>query len=270
MVFICPISEVTGFFGLCRLTLVSFVNIIYGNLMSENSQEIVCTFINSASVDNLTIYVLDFVLHPAEDSIYEFLKLIKVHPPPPQLFQFFLYFLVASSFPLIWSVIYERAPHISASFRGITNIKVTFNFPNSSSSSFSSFLSSPCCCPNMPELLIFPLGGILPALISPPPFLSCCCHHVSCFLRQICSCVFPLSPLLPPPQSFQRDVVYLGRPIAPSYMSPNAGRGGVCGVSANEYCCAHGDQINFGDLTPYLINLWLHPFAVNHSPFCTM
>jgi hypothetical protein len=29
------------------------------------------------------------------------------------------------------------------------------------------------------------------------------------------------------------------------------GRG--CGVSANEYSCPHGAQINFGDLTPYLI-----------------
>jgi hypothetical protein len=28
------------------------------------------------------------------------------------------------------------------------------------------------------------------------------------------------------------------------------GRG--CGVSANEYSCAHEAQINFGDLTPYL------------------
>ncbi len=37
---------------------------------------------------------------------------------------------------------------------------------------------------------------------------------------------------------------------APSYMSPNAGRGG--GVSANEYSCAHEAQISFGDLTPYL------------------
>ncbi len=26
----------------------------------------------------------------------------------------------------------------------------------------------------------------------------------------------------------------------------------VCGVSANEYRCGHGAQINFGDLTPYL------------------
>jgi hypothetical protein len=41
--------------------------------------------------------------------------------------------------------------------------------------------------------------------------------------------------------------------MAPSYMSPNAGGGeGGCGVSANEYSCAHGAQINFGHLTPYL------------------
>jgi hypothetical protein len=34
-------------------------------------------------------------------------------------------------------------------------------------------------------------------------------------------------------------------------MSPNTGDG-VCGVSANEYSCAHGAQIDFRDLTPYL------------------
>jgi hypothetical protein len=28
--------------------------------------------------------------------------------------------------------------------------------------------------------------------------------------------------------------------------------GGVYGVSANEYSCVHGAQINFRDLTPYL------------------
>jgi hypothetical protein len=52
----------------------------------------------------------------------------------------------------------------------------------------------------------------------------------------------------------QRNVVYLGWPIAPSYMSPNAGRGGGrgCGVLANEYSCAIVAQINFGDLTPSL------------------
>ncbi len=38
-------------------------------------------------------------------------------------------------------------------------------------------------------------------------------------------------------RELQRDVVYLGRPIAPSYTSPNAEEGG-CGVSANEYSCA--------------------------------
>jgi hypothetical protein len=30
------------------------------------------------------------------------------------------------------------------------------------------------------------------------------------------------------------------------------GRGGGCGVLVNEYSCARGAQINFGDLTPYL------------------
>jgi hypothetical protein len=52
------------------------------------------------------------------------------------------------------------------------------------------------------------------------------------------------------------DVVYLGWPIALSYMNPNAG---ACGVSANVYSCAHGAQITFGDLTPYLTYGWLVP-----------
>jgi hypothetical protein len=30
------------------------------------------------------------------------------------------------------------------------------------------------------------------------------------------------------------------------------GGGGGCGISANEYSCAHGALINFRDLTPYL------------------
>ncbi len=33
---------------------------------------------------------------------------------------------------------------------------------------------------------------------------------------------------------------------------PNAGGEGCCGVSANEYSCTQGAQINFGDLPPYL------------------
>jgi hypothetical protein len=37
---------------------------------------------------------------------------------------------------------------------------------------------------------------------------------------------------------------------------PNCGGGG-CGASANEYSCAHGAPINFGDLTSYLISNWL-------------
>ena len=64
----------------------------------------------------------------------------------------------------------------------------------------------------------------------------------------------------------QRDVAvaYLGWAIAPSYMSPNAVGGGCCGVSANEYSCAHGSQINFGDLIPYLTYdlYWPHRWKV--------
>ncbi len=52
-------------------------------------------------------------------------------------------------------------------------------------------------------------------------------------------------------RELKRDVVYLGWPIKPSYMSPKGGEGS-CGVSANEYSCTFGAQINFGDLTPYL------------------
>ncbi len=54
-----------------------------------------------------------------------------------------------------------------------------------------------------------------------------------------------------PLKESQRDVVYLGWPVSPSYISPNVGEG-CCGVSANEYSCAHEAQINFGELTPYL------------------
>jgi hypothetical protein len=58
-------------------------------------------------------------------------------------------------------------------------------------------------------------------------------------------------------QGVTRDVVYLGLPIATSYMSPNAGgMGGVAGsqpMSTAVQCTMYiGSQINFGDLTPYL------------------
>jgi hypothetical protein len=36
------------------------------------------------------------------------------------------------------------------------------------------------------------------------------------------------------------------------------GEGGECGVSANEYSCTHGTQINFGELTPYLFHQCRH------------
>ncbi len=48
---------------------------------------------------------------------------------------------------------------------------------------------------------------------------------------------------------------YLGWPIVPSYVSPNAGGwggGGGWRVSADEYSCAHRALINFGDLAQVL------------------
>jgi hypothetical protein len=42
------------------------------------------------------------------------------------------------------------------------------------------------------------------------------------------------------------------------------GGGGGCGFSANEYISAHGAQINFGDLTPYLT------YSCDYSLFSTI
>ncbi len=53
-------------------------------------------------------------------------------------------------------------------------------------------------------------------------------------------------------RGLQRDVVYLGWPIALLYLSPNAGgRGYLRGLSQWVQLYT-GAQINFGDLTPYL------------------
>ncbi len=55
-------------------------------------------------------------------------------------------------------------------------------------------------------------------------------------------------------KGLKRDIFYLGWPIAPSYMSPNAGGGGSCGAqpTLSTYSCTHGAQVSFGDLTLYL------------------
>jgi len=48
-------------------------------------------------------------------------------------------------------------------------------------------------------------------------------------------------------------------------------RGGVAGVSANEYSCTHGAQINFGDLTPYLTyGVWCLFFPVSCLSRCRL
>ncbi len=48
---------------------------------------------------------------------------------------------------------------------------------------------------------------------------------------------------------------------------PKCGGGG-CGISANEYSCAHGAQINFGDLTPYLTYVSYEYWCIYVSPIC--
>jgi hypothetical protein len=50
----------------------------------------------------------------------------------------------------------------------------------------------------------------------------------------------------------QRDVVYLGWPLAPSYMRPKAGKGAELRGLSQWVQLYTGAQINFGDLTPYL------------------
>ncbi len=52
-------------------------------------------------------------------------------------------------------------------------------------------------------------------------------------------------------RGLQRDVVYLGWPIVPSYMSPNAGGGGELRCLSLWVQLHTGAQINFGDLTLY-------------------
>jgi hypothetical protein len=70
---------------------------------------------------------------------------------------------------------------------------------------------------------------------------------------------FPLKfSLITIPKGSQRDVVYLGWPIAPSYMSPNAGGGG-CVVSANQNSCVHHVTWSSNKLqrSNSIFNLWL-------------
>ncbi len=69
-------------------------------------------------------------------------------------------------------------------------------------------------------------------------------------------------------RGLQRDVVHLGWPKAPSYMSPNAGGvGELRGLSQREQLYT-GAQINFGDLTSYLtfgIQVLYLPYVFRYS-----
>ncbi len=58
-------------------------------------------------------------------------------------------------------------------------------------------------------------------------------------------------------RGLQRDVVYLGWPIVPSCMSPNAGGGGSCGVSANEYSCTPQEP-----KSNTIFNLWFQEMSL--------
>jgi hypothetical protein len=66
-------------------------------------------------------------------------------------------------------------------------------------------------------------------------------------------------------RGLQRDVVYLGWPIGPSYLSPNAGGGGGEFRGLSQWV-----QLYTGDLTPYLTYDWmgLHGSAHPCNAYC--
>jgi len=69
----------------------------------------------------------------------------------------------------------------------------------------------------------------------------------------------------PTGRGLQRVVVYLCWPIAPSDTRPNAGELGGCGVSANEYSCAHHVTWSPNKLWRFacIFNLWLEIITLN-------
>ncbi len=99
--------------------------------------------------------------------------------------------------------------------------------------------------------------AVVPYLLGPASLLlqRFCRFWWSCFRYCPCSCCsIKSSNILDnrAQRGLQWDVVYLGWPVAPSCMSPNAGGGESCGVSAMRVQLYTRAQINFGDLTPYL------------------
>jgi hypothetical protein len=59
----------------------------------------------------------------------------------------------------------------------------------------------------------------------------------------------------------QRDVVYLGWPIAPSYMSPNAGGGGVAGSQPMSTEAEFLDEIQTKVLNVFLLVIHSHIYS---------
>ncbi len=93
-------------------------------------------------------------------------------------------------------------------------------------------------------------GSERPKPTDPEPDPQHCPANLKAIEKTLKCCIYLWWSL--PAWGLQGDVVYLGRPIATSLYEPKCGGGGSCGVLVNEYSCAHGAQINFGDLTPYL------------------
>jgi hypothetical protein len=83
-----------------------------------------------------------------------------------------------------------------------------------------------------------------------------------CFLSSYSGLTPPPPPPTQPPilygRGSQRDVVYPWLTNSALVYEPKCGGRGGCGVSANEYNCTHGAQINFEDLTPYLTYCMIH------------
>ncbi len=114
---------------------------------------------------------------------------------------------------------------------------------------FHKYRATVFLCSVPPNLLCFcqeDLSHILENTVNQPWSLSCV-HLV----------MMVFSPQLAEGRGARRGLQNRCRLSWPTNSAPRIRaqmrvEGGSCGVSANEYSCTHGAQINFGDLTPYL------------------